>query len=112
MDERLHKSNIMRTEEDRMHEFIGDAVYELLARELLMNNITTRHTNMQVVIKIRSNLFMASVAKSIGLEPVGTSDKRYANALEIHVYKIYKNVGIEAAKTWFKDTVLEYYYNH
>ncbi len=104
-------NNRIDSEEFKRQEFIGDAVYALVASEAICKKAATRNTDRALFYEVQSNKFMAEIAKKIKLELWAQNEsayttKRWANALEVYVYELYMENGLEAVKEWFNNTII------
>jgi hypothetical protein len=97
-------------------EYIGDAIIHLALSQTIMTNLNKSfHENLQIIHKLQSNSNLADVAKVFNINPTqnayGIGYKKYANAVEIHVYDLYEEYGLEVAIEWVKKYIVDYTIN-
>lgn len=89
-------------------ELIGDKLLGLiLVEEWIKRGGNYRKANSLICGWVNNN-YLANRARELGLAPEDTStnkNKRYANAYEVKVGKVYLEEGIEACKKFVLDTI-------
>jgi len=100
--------------ESRRKEYVGDALLSFVAREVLCTDWKHRKKQREVECALMSNQSLERIGKKIGLKPIEDSGhnkqhKKYACAVEIKLYEVYLDCGIEGAKDWFKQNILSNY---
>jgi len=99
-------------------EFVGDALLSAVVREyvyLWFEFKEERATNSNLCSSICSNRNLILVANRLGIEPFESeqqgniSEKRFANAVEITIYRLYAEYGYEYIKKWVMDNIITPY---
>lgn len=108
----------MTIQQHKMYEYLGDGLYNFLARECLLT-LDNYRESYGLTDYIKNNKFMAAVAIKIGLKPHpdkfdtlntygNLSPYPYADQLEVEIYLQFLAGGYEQAKKYFIDTVLPF----
>ena|SRR5579872_7053983 len=94
--------------DQRVKEYIGDAVYELIVRtELAKTDLS--NGRFPIMTKLTSNKFMNHAGKEIGLslrEKSPSSVKGYADALESVFCELYYEGGLDLARKYFRRNIV------
>jgi dsRNA-specific ribonuclease len=103
-----------RLAEYKRKELIGDALLLFIAREMLLTDYNDRIKQGKTIQRVTCNKLLEKVAKKIGLKPFHPDKKMemkkpYADAVEVKIYDIYLEGGIEAAKAWFTENIFKNY---
>ena len=106
--------------EYKMKEFIGDKLLGFLVAEILLDGLYITSANkgqlFRQVSDLTCNDYLSNAAKRIGLmpHPNDTAKRRQAfyrppkdlaNAYEVKIYTIYKELGIDATKSFITETL-------
>lgn len=100
-------------------EYIGDGLLSFIARKVICKDFSDRKIQKKstaLVFKCTSNETLGAVAFNIGIPPYdgeprnfhkGT-EKTFADALEVKLYDIYVEEGMESAEQFFIQNILSY----
>jgi hypothetical protein len=92
---------------DKMKEYIGDAIVHMALSLYFVNGENTFQKAISRIYKVQSNSHLADVARDFNIKPVehiSEGYKKYADAVEVHVYNLSIEHGLQFAIDW----VIEY----
>ncbi len=109
----------MNFEEFKRLEFLGDSLLRFISCEVICTDYSLRTQQRNLVYELGSNKVLAKIAMKLSLEPhaLDVSDehdrfqgkKPYANSLEAKMYMVFQEEGMEGAKKWFIENILNNY---
>lgn len=111
-------------EEFKRREFLGDALLRFISIRLICTDWKIRCYQRNVANNIGANRVLALIAKELGLQPhpdatakdpngnyYPMTEKVYADALEVKLYNVFLERGIDGVELWFKETIMPIYFN-
>lgn len=109
----------MTLTEHRRLEYLGDGLYNFIAREVILHGTDYSSEKRRIINYVQCNLFMAAVAVKIGLIPHpkkfdtldvygNNSPYPYADQLEVRIYQEFLEGGFDQAKAFFIKNVSPY----
>jgi hypothetical protein len=91
-----------------MQEYIGDAIVHIALSLYFVDGTIPFHDAMKLIYKLQSNSNLADVARDFSIKPethVISGFKKYADAVEIQVYNLYKEHGLQFAIDWVTEYI-------